>query len=210
MIGKLLQQVAGSQIGQTVGRMASKPLVQRIGGVASRVGGGAVDYGKQMVGGIVNPQALGMTAVGMTPMVLMQMQAGQQQEAMAQQMEQQMPQQQVPDSSMGSVYSTSTFGGPPPDAMAQMQLQQQTAPVPQAPQPGYASGVPGQSQQSGGDMGAVVDMANAVSNPANAGFPQVDPETISYERKRIKRQLELNAFYDSALNQLRNKQRAEE
>jgi hypothetical protein len=211
MFGKILQQVAGSQIGQTVGRMASKPMVQALGRNATKVGGGVVDYGKEMVGGILNPQSLGMTAVGMAPMFIMQAQAQaqydqqQQQQAQAQQIP-----QQIPDASMGSVYSTAPQGGPPPDAMAQQMLRQQTAPIQQAPPPGYASGIPAQSQQSGGDMGAIQDMTVAAGNPASAGLPQVDPETISYERKRIKRQLELNSFYDSALNQLRNKQRAEE
>lgn len=200
MIGKLLQQVAGSQIGQSVGRMASKPLVQKLGSGAAKVGGGALDYGKQMVGAVVNPASIGMTAVGMAPMVVMQMQAGQQQQAMDAAM--QMPDPMV--SGMGGGMGQS------PDAMAQMQLQQQTAAMPEAPPPGYASGVPMQTRQSGGDMNAVQDMAVAATNPANAGLPQVDPETISRERQRLQRQVELNTFYDHALNQLRNKQRAEE
>lgn len=200
MIGKLLQQVAGSQIGQSVGRMASKPLVQKLGSGAAKVGGGAFNYGKEMVGAVVNPASIGMTAVGMAPMVVMQMQAGQQQQAMDAAM-------QMPDpmaSGMGGGMGQS------PDAMAQMQLQQQTAAMPEAPPPGYASGVPMQTRQSGGDMNAVQDMAVAATNPANAGLPQVDPETISRERQRLQRQVELNTFYDHALNQLRNKQRAEE
>lgn len=200
MIGKLLQQVAGSQIGQSVGRMASKPLVQKLGSGAAKVGGGALDYGKQMIGAVVNPASIGMTAVGMAPMVVMQMQAGQQQQAMDAAM--QMPDPMV--SGMGGGMGQS------PDAMAQMQLQQQTAAMPEAPPPGYASGVPMQTRQSGGDMNAVQDMAVAATNPANAGLPQVDPETISRERQRLQRQVELNTFYDHALNQLRNKQRAEE
>lgn len=200
MIGKLLRQVAGSQIGQSVGRMASKPLVQKLGSGAAKVGSGAFNYGKEMVGAVVNPASIGMTAVGMAPMVVMQMQAGQQQQAMDAAM--QMPDPMV--SGMGGGMGQS------PDAMAQMQLQQQTAAMPEAPPPGYASGVPMQARQSGGDMNAVQDMAVAATNPANAGLPQVDPETISRERQRLKRQVELNTFYDHALNQLRNKQRAEE
>lgn len=204
MIGKLLQQVAGSQIGQSVGRMASKPLVQKLGSGAAKVGSGALDYGKQMVGAVVNPASIGMTAVGMAPMVVMQMQAGQQQQAMDAAM-------QMPDPMASGMGGGMGGGmGQSPDAMAQMQLQQQTAAMPEAPPPGYASGVPMQTRQSGGDMNAVQDMAVAATNPANAGLPQVDPETISRERQRLQRQVELNTFYDHALNQLRNKQRAEE
>lgn len=196
MIGKLLQQAAGSQIGQTVGRMANKPLVQKLGGAATKVGGGALEYGKQMVGAVVNPQAIGMTAVGMAPMVVMQMQA-----------QQAMPQD--PNAGMGMEVAPTPV---PPDAMTQQMMQQQTAAIPEAPPPGYASSIPMQSRQNGGDMGAVQDMATVARNPAanGAGLPQVDPETLSRERQRLKRQSELNNFYDYALNQLRSKQRAEE
>lgn len=172
--GAAARAIGGMAAKTGVQRLANAGAVQAIGGMAGKAGEQVVGYGKRAMGAALSPEMLAGTAVSMAPMIAMQA------------------------AYMSSQPSVDT--NIPPDAYAGQQLQAQTMGIPDAPPPGFASGVAMQSQQSGGGMYMAADAASTAP-------PQVDPETIARERKRLQRQSELNAFYDSALGQLRDKQR---